>query len=371
MSRYRLDLATSADDGELCAVLAATPTPGAIAIGFRRDPSYFAAAVVDGRFRQVVAARDGQTNRIVGFGSRSVAARYVNGRPAEIGYLSSLRFLEAHRRVGLLARGYAFLRTLHEDGRTPLYLTTIAGDNRTALAVLTSGRAGLPKYHFAGRYRTAAIRLSRAGKAGGGGAAVEIRPARVEDLPALLDFLSRAGPRRQFFPCYEAGDFFSDQGAFRGLRAEDVLLAFRGGHLVGTLAGWDQHAFRRMVVHGYGGLLGRLRPLYNVWAQVRGLPRLPPPNEPVRYLLAALPLAAGDDPIVFRELLGALVRRTRGGPWECLLVGMHESDPLLPVVRRYPATWHTTNLYLACWEDGERLRRSLDDRPKYLELGSL
>jgi hypothetical protein len=371
MSRYRFELATPADDGELRAVSAATPMPGTIALSFRREPSYFAAAVVDGRFRQVVAARDWQSNRIVGFGSRSVGARYVNGRPAEIGYLSSLRFLEAHRGLGLLARGYAFFRKLHEDGRTPLYLTTIASDNRTALAVLTSGRAGLPRYHFAGRYRTAAIRLSRARKAGSRGAAVEIRPARVEDLPAVLDFLSRVGPRRQFFPCYEAGDFFSDQGAFRDLAAEDLLLAFREGHLMGTLAGWDQYRFRQMVVHGYGGLLRRMRPLYNVWAGVRGLPRLPPPNEPVRYLIAALPLVADDDPIVCRELLSTLLRRKSGGPWKYLLVGMHESDPLLAAVRRHPAVWYTTNLYLVCWQDGERFRRSLDDRSTYLELGSL
>ena len=28
-------------------------------------------------------------------------------------------------------------------------------------------------------------------------------------------------------------------------------------------------------------------------------------------------------------------------------------------------------VYLACWEDGEELRRSLDGRPLYLELGGL
>lgn len=371
MNRYQFELATPADDGELRAVLAATPMPGSIAVSFRREPSYFDAAVVEGRFRQTLAARDQQTQQIVGVGSRSVGARYVNGQPAEIGYLSSLRILEAHRGLGLLARGYAFLRNLHADGRTPLYLTTIASDNQPALAVLTSGRAGLPMYHFAGRYFTAAIGISRGGKSGAGCAGFEIRPARVDDVTAIVDFIRRAGPQRQFFPCYEAGDLFSDQGVFRGLQPEDLLLAFRGGQLVGTLGGWDQHAFRQIVVHDYGRLRRRLRPLYDVWARFRGLPRLPLPNVPIRHLIAALPLVAGDEPIIFQELLGALVRRTSGGPWEYLLVGMHESDPLLAATRRYPAEWYTTNLYLACWEDGEPCRQSLDARPRYLELGSL
>jgi len=105
MSRYRFELATPADDGELRAVLAATPMPGSIAVSFHREPSYFGAAVVDGRFRQTLAARDQQTRRIVGVASRSVGPRYVNGQPADVGYLSGLRVLEGHRGLGMLGRG--------------------------------------------------------------------------------------------------------------------------------------------------------------------------------------------------------------------------------------------------------------------------
>src|SRR5439155_15767832 len=97
MSRYQFDLAAEADDADLRRVLAETPMPGRIAVSFRREPSYFAAAEVDGRFRQVVAARDMESGHVVGFGSRSVGERYVNGRPMPIGYLSSLRLLESHR----------------------------------------------------------------------------------------------------------------------------------------------------------------------------------------------------------------------------------------------------------------------------------
>src|SRR5438128_9929998 len=112
MSRYQFDLATEADEADLRRVLAETPMPGRIAVSFRREPSYFAAAEVDGRFRQVVAARDMETGRIVGFGSRSVTQRYVNGLPTPIGYLSSLRLVMEHRNRGLLARGYPYCRRL-------------------------------------------------------------------------------------------------------------------------------------------------------------------------------------------------------------------------------------------------------------------
>src|SRR2546425_13215185 len=107
MSRFRFELATPAEDAELRQVLA-EPMPAKITVSFRREPSWFGAAVVDGSFRQVVACRDLDSDRIIGFGCRSLRRLYVNGVPADIGYLSSLRVLTEYRNVGLVARGYRF-----------------------------------------------------------------------------------------------------------------------------------------------------------------------------------------------------------------------------------------------------------------------
>lgn len=371
MGGYRIELAQATDDGDLRTILAATPMPGMVSVGFRREPNYFDAAVVEGHFRQVVVARDEASGRLVGFGSRSVCERYVNGRPAPIGYLSSLRLLPAHRRGMLVARGYAFFRKLHEDRRTPLYVTTIAADNRAALKLLTDGRAGLPSYHRAGDYCTMAIPLSHWEWRRGASPGLVIRSAQPSDAPAVLEFLRTTGPRRQCFPCYQAEDLFSDNGLLRGLQPKDLLLAFRGGHLVGTLGAWDQYQFRQMVIHAYGRPLNWLRPLYNCCARLRRRSILPRPGRPMRCLIAALPLARDDDAGVFRALLDTTVRERNSQSWDNLLVGMHESDPLCPVLREYRARCYTTHVYLACWEDGDSLRRSLDGRPLYLELGSL
>src|SRR4051794_41979733 len=116
MSRYRFELAGPADDADLRRVLAETPTPGAIAVSFRREPSYFAAVAVDGRFRQVVAARDPDAGRLGGFGPRAVGPRYVNGRPEPGGHLSSLRLAAGPRHPREVARGDAFFPKPHQDG---------------------------------------------------------------------------------------------------------------------------------------------------------------------------------------------------------------------------------------------------------------
>ena len=371
MSAYRFELATPDDDADLRCVLAATPMEGRIAIAFRREPSWFAGSVVDGRFRQVVACRNLETGRIIGFGCRSVREVYLNGQPASVGYLSGLRVLPEHRNLGLVARGYATLRALHADGRVPFYLTTIAAGNETALKILTSGRAGLPTYHSEGAYHTVAVPLPRRPRAARACPGVSVRPARADDLPAVLSFLAAAGPRRQFFPHLRANDFLSSEGMMRGLSLDHLLLAERGGRLVGTLAGWDQHAYRQSVVHAYRGGLRWARPLYNAWAWCLGRPGLPRPGGAFRYLTGALLVVADDDPNLGSALLEAMRNRAAGGPWTYLLVGLHEADPLLPLVQRDQAACYTTHLFVACWTDGEGGRARLDGRVPYLELGSL
>ncbi len=370
MSRCRFELAGPADDADLRHILAATPMPGQIAVSFRREPSYFAGARVDGRFRQVVAARELASGRLVGFGSRSLMLRWVNGLPETIGYLSSLRLLPAHRNRGLLPRGYAMIRRLHRDGQTCLYLTTIAEGNRKAVEQLTSGRAGLPAYHFAGCYHTLALPLNGKQSRRVDISGVEIRPAQADELGRLVELLREEGARKQFFPLYEGDDFGTETGIFKDLRADDILLAWRGQDLLGVLAGWNQRGFRQTVVDGYGRIMNGVRPLYNLWARWRGMPTLPPAGEAFRYLTAALPIVRDDDPRVFAALVETL-RARAAGTYGYLLLGLHEANPLFAVARRWRAAWYTTRLYLVCWQDGDELRKGLDGRPPYLELGCL
>jgi hypothetical protein len=371
MSRFQFDLAGPDDDADLRHVLEATPMPGRITVRFQREPSWFAAAVVDGRRRQVVACRNAESGRVVGFGCRSIRDVYVNGRPATVGYLSSLRLLAEHRNRGLVARGYAFFRRLHEDGVAPLYLTTIAAGNETALRVLTKARAGLPAYHPAGMFLTLAIPLGRRSRVVPPSTGVMVRPAETADLPAILAFLDRTGPRRQFFPQYRREDFLSPEGLLRGLTPDRVLLAERAGRIVGTLGGWDQHEYRQSVLDGYAGALGWLRPVLNAGAWLLGQPGLPAPGSHLRYLTAALPVVEDDDPAVFAALLAVLRSRYAGGPWSHLMLGLYEDDPLANVARAQAQVCYRTHFFLACWEDGEPARAALDGRVPYLEVGSL
>lgn len=371
MSKYRLELARPEDDADLRQIMAATPMDGFISVGFRREPSWFAGAVVDGQSRQVVVCRDTTTGRVIGFGCRSLREVLVNGEPKTIGYLSSLRLLKEYRSLGLVARGYAFFRELHQDGRTPLYVTTIAAGNEAAQRVLTAGRAGLPMYHADGSYFTFAIALPRRKRSTPPSKGMTIRAASAADLPALVEFLSREGARRQFFPRYRPEDFTAPEGLLCSLSLGNILLAERGGRIVGTLAAWDQHAYRQSIIHGYRGWMRWARPWYNLAARVRGLPQLPAAGEELRYLTAALPVVAEDDPTVFAALMDVLRARHASGASSHMVLGLHEKDPLAAIAKRWAFACYTTDLYLVCWSEGEAARAAVDGRPPYLELGSL
>src|SRR5262245_24270484 len=234
MSRYTIELAAPDDDGALRSVVAQNPLEGRIAVAFRREPSFFDATAVEGRFHQVVLGRDRLGGNVVGFGVRSVSERFVNGRAQSVGYLSGLRILPLHRNGGLLARGYRFFHQLHRDARARLYLTTIAEGNSTALDILTSGRGGLPAYHPAGRYRTLAIPVRRGNVRREVPKDISVRPATRDDLPAIIELLNAQGPNRQFFPVYRSEDF-SRGGLLQGLDVGDVLLCHRGAVLAGIL----------------------------------------------------------------------------------------------------------------------------------------
>lgn len=370
MSRYQFELATPADDGALRQILEATPMEGRISVVFRREPSWFAGAVVDGQMRQVLICREATTGQTVGQGCRSIRDVFINGKAAQVGYLSNLRLLPSHRRRGLLARGYRFLQQLHADGRVPYYLTTIAAGNDAAMRTLTSGRAGLPRYAPAGDYHTLAIALPR--RANHVTKAHNcVRAARRDDLPRLLEFWSTHGAQRQFFPRLRADDFLTSHGIMRGLSFDWLLVFECDQQIVGTLGGWDQYAYRQTVVRAYRGALRWARPAFNVWSRLQGRSGLPRPGSSFRCLMAALPVVASDDESVFDTLVAELVRRASRGNWSHLLVGLHASDPLLLVAQRHATTSYDTHLFLAYWPDGELDVNALDGRPPYLELGSL
>jgi hypothetical protein len=372
MARFEFTLATADDEAEMRQVLARSEMEGRISLAFAREPNYFAASPVDGEFVQVIIGRDRAADRIVGLGMRAISPCFVNEQITSVGYLSGLRVLPEYRgRGGLVPRGYRYLKSLHQDGRAQFYLTTIAADNQTALATIASGRAGLPRYEPLGDYITLAINTSSVRTRVHDDGTVTTRLATDADRQPILELLQEHGPQRNFFPHYQPQDLFTGTGRLQGLKPSDVVLAFRGGRLVGTLGAWNQSAFKQVIVQHYSPWLTIGRPFYNWAAAWRGRPVLPRAGSTIAACYAALPVVADDDERVFNYLLVSVCREMARNGRKLLMLGLHERDPLLRLVRAWAGMEYVTRLFVVYWPDSTAAVDGLERRTPYLELGCL
>jgi hypothetical protein len=342
--------------------------PGSIEICFGRDPDFFHGLGVEGKLNQTIVALDGE--KVIGMGCRSVKPMYINGEETDFGYLSGLRGSERYRGGTGLARGFRFLRRLHEDKRTPAYITTVIEDNAYARKLLESGRAGLPRYIDFGKYFTFAININRWRRAKASQNGLTVVRGDEVGLEGIVSYLNRFGRTRQFFPVYRESDFHC--AYTRDFDPVDFYIAIRGTEIVGVLGKWDQSAFKQSIVMGYAGLLGALRRPINVGLRIAGFKALPDTGERLRMFYVSFVCVRRDDPEVLEVLLDALYQDNRRSGYHYCMVGFHERDELQRVVRRYIAVRYTSRLYLVTWEDGLDVCLGIDkSRIPYLELGTI
>lgn len=360
-SSFRFQLADAAWDQRLEQV-AAEPVPGTIQVAYEHRPGFLASLSVLGDDCQVVVGHHG--GNVDGLGMRSTRRQYLDGEPRRLGYLGGLRVRPSARSTICLARGYAFLRQLHEQDPVPGYLTTVIASNTAARAILESGRAGLPAYRDCGAYTTYVLAGKNAPLPPG------IRPAGPADTAAVFALLREAGRRRQGFPVLAPEELGTPR--LRGLEITDFLLVERDGNLLGCLAGWDQTGFRQHRIAAYAGALRWLRPLVNPWLALRGYPRLPPPGTALATLQAALLAVPDDNPQTAADLIRGLRARAAREKRHHLCLGLHGRDPLAAALRRFPAIRYEARLYAVAWDEPDRFARHFQPpHIPYLELGML
>jgi hypothetical protein len=364
-SRFAIELAYQTDDDQLRELLWRSPIPGSISVTFEREPSFFDSCCVRGDFFQVGVGRDRRTGSVIGVGTRSVSPAFVNGRPMPLGYLADLRLDERYRGGTLIARGYRFLRQLHEDHRARLYTTMIFSGNHAALATIASGRAGLPQYHDMGVVHSPGINICRTKPPINAGC--DVLRGSEELLPEIVECLNRNNSRHQFAPVHTTAMFKSQ---WRDFRVTDFYVAVRGSRVIGALGCWDQSSFKQTRVAGYGPRLRYLVPLANILRPVTGAPLFPKRGQKVLYFYISFIAVDEDDVQIFRALLRGAYNSAVGSRYLYAILALHERDSLLPALRDYSLTPFSGRLFCVTFEDGEDLYQSLDRRVPYLEAAT-
>jgi len=345
-------LADVADDPALRVLFRETPMGGVIEVAFLREPSFFDAAAIQGSSVQVLVARTDAG--IAGVATRAIRSSFVNGELVEAGYLSDLRIRPQHRGRTLLARGYRYLRRLHEaDGLVRAYSTVIVADNRVALDTIAANRADLPRYIDLGRVLTPVVYLKRRLP----DVDADIVRGTLALLPTIVAKLN--DNRLQFAPAYSEADFLG--GRLRGFRVEDFYVLRRNGGIAGVLGVWDQRTFRQTRVVRYRGMLGVCRPIVNLVCR----PPLPPPGAELRFCYLAF--ISTDDGEAFRALVRRAYNDLVGGEYTHFTLGLHERDPRLAVLSEYARTPFAGRLFAVSFDGDPRL----DDRVPYVEAALL
>ena len=314
--------------------LASVPMPGWIRLRYDYTKGYAAGEELKGDRMEILVAEDPEGIGLLGCGTRSSRSLWLDGNPQRVGYLSGLRSFPAARNGFGLFRGLQTLRQRMASDPVACAYTTILTGNPKARALLTSGRAGLPRYIPHGKVITWTIAPRRP-------------ETGTDPIPtdALHSFYEREAPRRSLFPVFGTG-------FHRSLTERDFFAIRREGRIVAAAAVWDHGSYRRLVVDGYGNPLAALLRLpVNLWARCAGYPALPSGGKALGCVYLAYALAENDDPILFAELVARAASRTGG---RNLVVALHDSDPLCAVMLRCAAWRYESEFMTVSYDESER-----------------
>jgi hypothetical protein len=369
--RFDLRLGAEDDDGDIRRLLREHALPGDVVLTFEREPDSRIAAAIEGYAHQTMVARERKGGRILGIASRAERDVFLNGQPGRLGYLGQLRAdLRGHRVGALLDEGFAFCRTLHEQGNVAAYLTSIVEDNHAARRLVCGlGSAAAPRFVRAGSLVTLAMPRARR-RAIGGAPGIEIRRGSVELLPDIVACLDRNGRRYQFTPRWTADDLLSPRRT-PGLEPRDFLVAIAGGRVAGCAATWDQRGFKQVIVQNYSQRLARWRRVVNLAGPWVGVPALPAVGRPLQFVYLSHVAVDDDRPDVTAALV-AEARCRLPADASYMVTAFAEGSPLLAAATRVARhRRYRSVLYLGCWPDGQHVAESIDGRHPHPEVAIL
>lgn len=363
-------LASPTNEPQLRKLLRDNPLSGDIRIALEREPNAFHAAAISGDQYELILAYGESGKRLLGAGARFELDAYVNGDSHRIGYLGELRVDGGlKQRRTLLLEAYRTLRSYHESGTVPFYLTTIIADNASTRRLLEASLSDMPTYQPLEKMVTFTI----AAKSGASGrrSSRHIEAGTDRQLPEIAERLARHGSGYQFHPLWSESTLRSEDRC-RGLSPEDFCVCRDGERWLGCLALWDQRSFKQTVVRGYARRLDLTRPFFNVVAPTLGRPRLPAPGARLENAFLSHVAVEPDDAETLIALIRYACRHALKRGLVYVMLAFAERNPLTAVIRKcFPSHSYVSMVYVVYWDDGKAAAGELDGRMPHPEMAIL
>lgn len=358
-ARIKFDVAGKRDDPGIRRLLRENPMRGQISVSLEREPNYFADAAIPGEEKQTIVARDAE--RIVAVGACMIRQRFVNGKPARIGYLGGLRLDARHEgRFDILRRGYEVFRELQTLDPADFYFTSIAADNLRARSFLERRIRGMPLYEFVGEFVTLLVPTRRSAR-------MRVSPDSHREgfigqtRDQLIRFLKEVNAVFQFSPYWSAEELPALETL--GLSESDFCLRLTDGEIAGCGALWDQRKFKQAVVRGYSRALAFARPVLNAASPITGQPRLPRVGDALSNAFVSHLAARPGHEHRLADLLAELGTSARSRGIELLTLGFAANDPRLEsVCSQFRCRKYRSRIYTVRWPGIGGWARELDGR---------
>jgi len=182
------------------------------------------------------------------------------------------------------------------------------------------------------------------------------RRAAQEDRPAIEEFLTIEGGRRDFFPS-RIGDVVDRHPELSW--ESFYLLTDRQGSILACGAAWDQVSHKQYIVAGYGGAM-RWLSLVSPLLRPFGYPPMPKPSTTLRFFVLAFWCVKDNREEYLKWFLSSLAHAGRDYPY--FVVGVPDAHPLGPSLNRWKFLGYDSHVYLVgdhiTANDAARLGRS-------------
>lgn len=343
-------VATEADNEALCDVVRRVHLRSKLDVTQERDPDFFALPRMHHGHSAVYLAEN-PDGFVGGCGSVITRPGWVDGELSTVGYLSDLRAVPGFRGARALPRAYAAaLERARDEQGAEVFYTVIFDDNELAKrALLGFGqrkRAGQPVYRPMTPFNMTSAQFCLPCRKPRG----RVRQATSADLDRLLSFLAAKSKARMM------GEVLTPERLERRLEewpdfsVESFWLALDAkDDIIGAVAPWNTHSFKRTRVLGYYDQMRRTKQLFNIGAAILRYPPLPEPGQCLDFCFLSHLEISNDDPWVLKDLLRATYRALakdrlhflsamipRGSPLEHAFAGF--------VVNRTPMTVYSVTL---------------------------
>ena len=366
-SRFVFEPACEADGKELLAILEAAAFKGKISLLYTRRPDAYRSLKQEAQEVQILLARDTKHHKIAGFGACALRELFVNGQPARVGYLFSLRLASDYlKKTPILHRGFRLLHSQNQTKGIVCYLTTILEENRYAQKLFEKPRPFMPTYTPFGIYEIFAMPCRSAPRSKRRkDDSLVFSQATSRDAEELSHFLHREGRKLQFFPVVHAEDLQNRR--FYGITIEDFyLLRSKMGEMLAAGLAWDQRHYKQYIVQSYGGVFRYLRPFSRI-LPFFGYPSLPAPGNALAFFTLSFWAIKDNHPELFECFLQEIMQVS--GHYPFFLIGLHERHPFHSLLQKRPHISYRSIVYQVSWQESSALLKP--STLPYLECGLL